>query len=211
MKIVVVATLFALAVIAQGCSTCAPVPPLFVQGETTARIGENGILLRDRGGRPSRKIVLERPGSAQCIEQDEPFILSMPSVIDMAQYAIEISECDTVTAGAPIYRLQLVESCMPVLSLNKKCKTINWYNPYRIPEIRVNNNELLQVILTPLLGDDLTTLGYEVRMGDSKECESPALKRLKKLRGGSATSMRFASNTKKNPLNPGVFGSSKGL
>jgi hypothetical protein len=211
MKIVVAVTLFALAIIAQGCSTCAPVSPLFVQGETTARIGENGVLLRDRGGRPSRKIVLERPGSAQCIEQDEPFILSMPSVIDMAQYAIEISECDTVTAGAPIYRLQLVESCMPVLSLNKKCKTINWYNPYRIPEIRVNNNELLQVILTPLLGDDLTTLGYEVRMGDSKECESPALKRLKKLRGGSATSMRFASNTKKNPFNPGVFGSSKGL
>ncbi len=211
MRIVVFSFLVALAIISQGCNTCSPVPPLFVQGETTARIGENGVLLRDRGGRPSRTIVLERPGSAQCIEQDEPFILSMPSVIDMAQYAIEISECDTVTAGAPIYRLQLVESCMPVLSLNKKCKTINWYNPYRIPEIRVNNNELLQVILTPLLGDDLTTLGYEVRMGDSKVCDSPALERLKKYRGQSVTAKRMQSNTKKNPINPGDFTSLGGL
>ncbi|MBU3680286.1 MAG: hypothetical protein FGM32_11910, partial [Candidatus Kapabacteria bacterium] len=139
-----------------GCSTCEPVAPLFVQGSVRAQIDQQGVLVKSTVREPSMTIELRKPGDSRCVPADEPFNLDIPDAIDMARYALQISECEspTVTAGGQSFQITLVESCMPVLVLKKECKILNWYNPYRIPEIRVSNDSLSQLVLTPLLSDD---------------------------------------------------------
>ncbi len=191
-----------------GCSNCQPVQPLFVQGDVPAKIGSQGTLLRSTAGRNSRLIGFERPGDSQCIAEDEPFVLSMPTSIDMAEYAIQIEDCDSVTAGQKIYKITLVETCMKVLALKKHCQRVNWYNPYRIPEIRLTNDNLDQLIVTPLIGKDDAIIGYEVRLGDrggDAGCPSPALDALKRYRSKGIKLRRLVSTTKKNPRLPDLF------
>jgi hypothetical protein len=207
-NVTLVAVLSVLLSILAGCSNCQPVQPLFVQGEVPARIGSKGTLLRSSASRNSRVIGLERPGDSQCIAEDEPFVLSMPTSIDMAEYAIQIEDCDSVTAGQKIYKITLVETCKKVLALTKHCQRVNWYNPYRIPEIRVKNEDLDQLVLTPLIGTGNTIVGYEVRLGDVKgadKCLSPALDALDRFRSKGLKIRRAASTTRKKPGSPELF------
>lgn len=197
-----------LAELLSGCSTCQPVQPLYVKGDVPAKIGRERSLMRAAADRSNRTIILERPGDSQCIAEDEPFNLSMPNSIDMAEYAIQIEECDSVTAGQKIYKITLVETCQKVLLLSKHCQRVNWYNPYRIPEVRLTNDNLDQLVVTPLIGKDDTIIGYEVRLGDKggdDGCPSPALDALKRYRSKGIKLRRLASNTKKNPRLPDLF------
>lgn len=191
-----------------GCSNCQPVQPLFVQGDVPARIGAMGRLQRSVAGRNARVIGLERPGDSQCIAEDEPFVLSMPNSIDMAEYAIQIEECDSVTAGEKIYKITLMETCKKVLVLKKHCQRVNWYNPYRIPEIRLRNEDLDQLVMTPLMGADNSIVGYEVRLGDANgadRCKSPALEALERFRSKGLKIRRVASTDRKKPRSPELF------
>ena len=197
--------LLGLSVILIGCSTCLPVPPLYVQGQAAVQVTKNGTLVRGKTSEADSMIVFEKVGQSAVVYSDESFTLSIPNTIDMALYALQIKESDAVTAGQKAFELTLVESCMPTLTIDKHCKIVNWYNPYRIPEIRVNNPETEQLVLTPLISDDNTIVGYEVRLGDSKVCDSPALRALERLRNKSTKIIRATSNTKKSPRNPGFF------
>lgn len=206
--IILLAILAAVGSLFSGCSTCQPVQPLYVQGEVSAKIGPHQTLQRSTTDRDSRTIVLERPGDNQCVAEDEPFVLSMPTSIDMAEYAVQIEECDSVTAGQKIYKITLVETCQKVLLISKHCQRINWYNPYRIPEVRLANENLDQLIVTPLIGKDDTIIGYEVRLGDrggDSGCPSPALDALKRYRSKGIKLRRLASNTKKKTRLPDLF------
>ena len=191
--------------ISAGCSTCLPVPPLYVQGQAAVQITKHGTLVRGTASEADTTIVFEKVGQSASVYSDNSFILSIPNTIDMALYALQVKESDAVTAGQKSFELTLVESCMPSITIDKHCKIVNWYNPYRIPEIRVNNSETDQLILTPLISGDNTIVGYEVRLGDSEVCDSPALRQLKRLRGKQATFSRAPSNTKKTPRNPEFF------
>lgn len=188
-----------------GCSTCLPVPPLYVQGQAAVQVTRHGTLVRGTASEADTTIVFEKVGQSANVYSDNSFILSIPNTIDMALYALQIEESDVVTAGQKAFALTLVESCIPSLKIDKHCKIVNWYNPYRIPDIRVNNSETDQLILTPLISGDNTIVGYEVRLGDSEECDSPALKELRRLRGKKAKFSRAPSNTKKTPRNPEFF------
>lgn len=191
--------------ISAGCSTCLPVPPLYVQGQAAVQVTKHGTLVRGTASEADTTIVFEKVGQSANVYSDNSFILSIPNTIDMALYALQIEESDVVTAGQKAFALTLVESCIPSLKIDKHCKIMNWYNPYRIPEIRVNNSETDQLILTPLISGDNTIVGYEVRLGDSEECDSPALKELRRLRGKKTQFSRAPSNTKKTPRNPEFF------
>lgn len=205
---VLLAALAAVSIVLSGCSTCQPVQPLFVKGDVSAKVGPNGTLVRSTAGRGSRRIVLERPGDGQCVEEDESFILSLPRSIDMAEYAIQIEECDGVTAGRRTSKISLVETCQKVLMISKHCQRINWYNPYRIPEVRIDNRDLDQLVVTPLLGRDHSIVGYEVRLGDAEgdnKCDSPALKALKRFQQRGKRMQPPSSRTKKDPDTPELF------
>jgi len=184
-----------------GCSTCEPVTPLFVNGDVLAMVNDNGVLLKAKSQGFGQRVVLSKPGQSRCVLANQPFILSVPEAIDMARYALQVEECDTnaVTAGSSYFRLTLVESCMPVLALKSKCKILNWYNPYRIPEIRVTNNDLSQVILTPLLNGDTEIIGYEIRLGDHSECKSPARDVWIAIRKSGVKPKVVRTNTSKTP------------
>jgi hypothetical protein len=203
----VVISAIALLAVLTGCSTCEPVAPLFVQGSVRAQIDQSGVLVKSTAREPVTTIELRKPGESRCVPANEPFDLSIPDAIDMAKYALQISECETpmVTAGSPNFQITLVESCMPILVLKQECKILNWYNPYRIPEIRVTNDSLSQLVLTPLLSDDNEIIGYEVRLGDHRECGSPALKVLEAFRKGGGKVITVKSNTKKTPRSLGML------
>ncbi len=208
MNVTLLAILAVMLSVVTGCSNCQPVQPLFVKGDVPAKISSKGTLLRSTAGRGSRVIGLERPGDSQCVAEDEPFVLSMPASIDMAEYAIQIEDCDSVTAGQRIYKITLVETCRKVLALTKHCQRVNWYNPYRIPEIRLKNEDLDQLVLTPLIGADNSIVGYEVRLGDVKspdKCKSPALEALERFRSKGLKIRRPSSNTSKKPRSPELF------
>jgi hypothetical protein len=202
------AILFTVISLLSGCSQCQPVQPLYVKGDVSAKVGPHCTLLRAKVNRDSRNIVLERPGDSQCIEEDEPFNLSMPRSIDMAEYAIQIEECDEITAGKKRHKISLVETCQKVLMISKHCQRINWYNPYRIPEIRIDNRELDQLVVTPLLGRGNSIVGYEVRLGDANgpnKCKSPALEALTRVQRTGTIMKPPPSRTKKNPDTPELF------
>lgn len=184
-----------------GCATCEPVTPLFVGGDVTALINDQGVLIKSKPQGALRSVVLTHPGQSQCVVANEPFVLSIPKAIDMAKYALQIEECDTnaVTSGSSFFRITLIESCMPVLALKSKCKILNWYNPYRIPEIRVANSDLSQLILTPLLNDETEIIGYEIRLGDHTECGSPARKVWEAVRKSGRKPKVIRPNTTKTP------------
>lgn len=207
MKSVVTTIILCISVvfISAGCSTCLPVPPLYVQGDAAVQVTKNGTLVRGTASKADSTVVFEKVGESAIVYSDESFILSIPNTIDMALYALQIEESDAVTAGQKAFELTLVESCIPSLTIDKHCKIVNWYNPYRIPEIRVSNSETDQLVLTPLISDENTIIGYEVRLGDSQDCFSPALKELKRLRSKNVKFTRAASNTKKTPRKPDFF------
>jgi hypothetical protein len=196
------------ALVIGGCSTCLPVPPLYVQGQAAVQVTKHGTLVRGTALEADTTIVFEKVGQSAVVYSDESFILSIPNTIDMALYALQIKESDALTAGQKSFELTLVESCMPSITIDKHCKIVNWYNPYRIPEIRVSNSETDQLILTPLISGDNTIVGYEVRLGvhgRNAGCPSPALDALQRLRDKNTTIMRASSNNRKTPRNPEFF------
>lgn len=184
-----------------GCASCEPVAPLYIQGSVVAQVNTNGLLVKVRDQSTRQTVAFTKPGQSRCVVANEPFVLSIPDAIDMARYSIQIQDCDTnaVRAGSSFFRITLVESCMPVLLLTSKCKILNWYNPYRIPEIRVSNSNLSQLVMTPLLSDDDEIIGYEVRLGDHRDCGSPALRALEIIRKAGVKPKVVRPNTIKTP------------
>jgi hypothetical protein len=69
--------------------------------------------------------------------------------------------------------------------MDKRCRIVNWYNPYRLPEVRIQNAYTDQLVTTPILGKSNEIIGYEVRLGDAGDgssktasttaCPSPAV------------------------------------
>ncbi len=186
----VVATVFM-----SSCATCDSGPGLYIRGTMKTQISSHGTFVRT-GKAPQKEHLLARPGDSFDIAEGIPFQLTIPEVVNLGTNALQISEKDTTTAGPNIYTVALVESCTPYVIMDKQCKIVNWYNPYRIPEVRIRNYDD-QLVMTPLLDHEDAIIGYEIRLGDHKECGSPALDRLKKRRGAVFAPVK--SNTEENP------------
>ncbi|MBK7578399.1 MAG: hypothetical protein IPI24_13385 [Ignavibacteria bacterium] len=145
-------------------------------------VGSSGSLVASK--RNSNVKSLTYPGQSFPIEQGEPFTLDVPELIDLGTHSLVVSETDSVSiSGKSCFRVSLKESCSPYIVMDKKCKVINWYNPYRLPEVRVKSADE-QLIMTPLLDRNEDIMGYEVRLGDSvyDKCASPALEELTRVR-----------------------------
>ncbi len=188
-------TFVSMAVILASCATCDSGPALYVRGTMRSEISSHGAFI-STGRKPQQNHTLVWPGDSFDIAQGVPFQLTVPEVVNLGTNALQISEKDTVTPGPKVYTVSLVESCTPFVVMDKKCKIINWYNPYRIPEVRVKNSDD-QLIMTPLLDPKDAIIGYEIRLGDHSVCGSPALKRLQRSKGAVFTPVR--SNTKDTP------------
>jgi hypothetical protein len=164
----------------QSCATCEPESSLYVRDTLTVEVNKDGVLQEASKG--TARYALRYPGDSFTIEQGRPFILEIPDAIDLSSYALAVSKIETVVAGPEYYRVSLRESCTPYIELSKRCQVVNWYNPYRLPEIRVRNNDH-QVVTTPLLSSNNEVIGFEVRLGTKGEgCPSQALQRFEDYR-----------------------------
>ncbi len=204
--------LFCIAVVLQSCSTCDPGSSLYVRGSISVRVTSSGTLEQVEGG--TTQFTLDSPGEQFIVEQDRPFVLDIPDAIDLSSYALVVNEVDTTIPGGRYYRVSLRESCQPYIVMDKRCKIVNWYNPYRLPEIRIQNAYTDQLVTTPLLGKSNEIIGYEVRLGDAGDgssktqnasaCPSPALKRLQKYqqadKAGYTSLKPVKPRSKKEPM-----------
>ena len=198
MKIILVVACLPLLVSA--CAVCDSGPGLYVRGTMTSMIGPTGSFVKTKET-PRQNFVLARPGDSFNVEGGTAFTLTVPEVVNLGANALQVAEADTITTGSTIYKVSLVESCTPYVVMDKQCKIVNWYNPYRIPEVRISNYDD-QLIMTPLLDNNLSIIGYEIRLGDHKMCGSPALKQLNRLKGGKTIIARpIKSNTPETPWN----------
>lgn len=177
----------------QACSTCDPVASLYVGGNATMLVNKEGVL--ERSTKPTAKYFLKAPGDTFLVEQGRAFELSMPDPIDLSAYALVVSKKDTVAAGPEYYKVALLKSCMPYIEMSDKCQVVNWYNPYRLPEVRIKNTNH-QLVTTPLLSDSNEVIGYEVRLGttDADSCRSLALDRFSERRKS------LSKTNKKDPV-----------
>lgn len=179
-------------IILQACSTCDPVASLYVGGNATMLVNKEGAL--ERSTKPTAKYFLKAPGDTFLVEQGRAFELSMPDPIDLSAYALVISKIDSVVAGGEYYKVALLKSCMPYIEMSEKCQVVNWYNPYRLPEVRIKNTNY-QLVTTPLLSDSNEVIGYEVRLGAREDgCQSVALERFSEKRKG------LSKSNKKDPV-----------
>jgi hypothetical protein len=91
--------------------------------------------------------------------------------------------------------------------VNRTCQKINWYNPFVLPEVVVDNPNDQQLVYTPLYNPDTLVIGYEIRLGDHEECNSNAFKVWKRMtrkqeRGGkdvAAYKRKLPASTKDKP------------
>ena len=195
MKSLIAGGLVVASLLASSCATCDSGPGLYIRGSMETQISSHGTFVKT-GKAPKEEHLLARPGDSFNVAEGVPFQLNIPEVVNLGTNALQISEKDTVTAGPTIYTVSLVESCTPYVVMDKQCKIVNWYNPYRIPEVRIQNyND--QLVMTPLLDPHDAIIGYEIRLGDHKECGSPALDRLRKRKGVVFAPVK--SNTKETP------------
>lgn len=161
------------------CSTCEPGPALYARGSVAIQVNSSGAL--ESAKQTTNMRSLSRPGESFPIQQGVPFLLTIPKIVDLGTYSLVVSEFDSATRGEKWFRVSLRESCRPYIIMDKQCKIVNWYNPYRLPEVRVQASDD-QLIVTPLLDRSSSIIGYEIRLGDSKICESPALDALRAAR-----------------------------
>jgi hypothetical protein len=170
----------ACAILIHGCSTCDPVASLYVEGIDTVSVNAEGVL--EQAKKVTAKYSLKAPGESFIVEQGRTFELSVPNPIDLSSHALVVSKIDTVVPGGQYYRVALRESCAPYIEMSEKCQVVNWYNPYRLPEVRMRNTSH-QLVTTPLLGKTNEVIGYEVRLGTIEDdCQSVALKRFSEVR-----------------------------
>lgn len=184
----------------QSCSTCDPGTSLYVRGTVGVRVNQSGVLETAEDTGP--KYSLRDPGESFVVVEDAPFVLDVPDAVDLSSYALVVTELDTVVPGGKLFRVALRESCQPYIEMDKSCKMVNWYNPYRLPEVRIRNTDE-QLVMTPLLGPTNELVGYEVRLGDHTNCGSPALDRLRAYRRTSKQPIAgirpIRSSTRKAP------------
>ncbi len=190
----------AISVVLQSCSTCNPGTSLYVRGTVGARVNQSGVLETAEDTGP--KYSLRNPGESFDVVENAPFVLDVPDAVDLSSYALVVTELDTVVPGGKLFRVALRESCQPYIEMDKSCKMVNWYNPYRLPEVRIRNTDE-QLVMTPLLGPTNELVGYEVRLGDHTNCGSPALDRLRAFRRTSKQPIAgirpIRSSTRKAP------------
>jgi hypothetical protein len=178
--------------ILQSCATCELESSLYVRDTLTVEVNKDGVLQESSKG--TARYALRYPGDSFTIEQGRPFILEIPDAIDLGSYALAVSKINPVVAGVEKYRVGLLESCRPYIEVSKQCQVVNWYNPYRLPEIRVRNSDH-QVVTTPLLSSNNEVIGFEVRLGTEGEgCASQALKRFEYYRDSVKASGRKESS-----------------
>ncbi len=196
-------------VIASSCSTCVDGPALYVRGEVDAMLDENGTFVKYTGKkRPTRELQLPSSSDTLPVASFEPFRLRIPETLDLGTRSLKIESVNDVQTGLKdkgdrLFRISLVDACQPVIELNDSCQTINWYNPFRLPQIFVKNGRMEQVIATPLIVNK-SMVGYEIRLGDKQVCGCPskALGPWKAYYQGKVHTLKPIRSTKEQPAVP---------
>lgn len=163
-------TLPLFAMLASACSNCIPGPSSYVRGEmTTALDNEGAFVTRSATSRTSKTITLRNESDTGRVTAGEPFTLIVPDVLDLGKKAVkvnQVSSSDEDLINKKNFEITLVDACSPVVRLERPCQIVNWYNPYRLPQIEVASGTLDQVIVTPIISEGNYVIGYEIRHGD---------------------------------------------
>lgn len=170
------------------CKTCIPGVSLYVRGSMTTVVDSSGafaavevVTAGDTMDLPT--ITLRGEKDTGIVRVNDPFILNVPDVIDLGKLSIRVDRRYDGT-----FAVTLGDACLPRIVLREKCEIINWYNPYRLPNIEVGTGNLDQVIATPIITGQDYIAGYEIRLGDQgvSDCTSPAYAAwLKRYRGAA--------------------------
>ncbi|MBU3742586.1 MAG: hypothetical protein FGM24_09930 [Candidatus Kapabacteria bacterium] len=135
------------------------------------------------------------------MSEGEVLDLNIPVAIDLGRYSLSVVPSVTaVTAGAPMFDIAIERNCVPRILVNRSCQKINWYNPYVLPEVVVENKRDQQLIYTPLYNPDMAMIGYEIRLGDHEECGSNAYKEWRRITKKGTVRSSLRSSTKQDPL-----------
>lgn len=197
-----------LCVLIAGCSLCREVPGYFVQGRMTAVVNADGELVQRSRTKSMRPVTLQKPGEVISVIEGEVLDLNIPVAIDLGRYSLSVVPSATaVTTGSKVYDIMIERNCVPRILVNRSCQKLNWYNPYVLPEVVVENKRDQQLVYTPLYNPDTVMIGYEIRLGDHEECGSSAFKEWKRITKKGAVRSTLRSSTKDDPLNmQDVFG-----
>lgn len=201
------------------CATCADGNEFFVQGSTTVKVGATGAFERARTVTGAgRTFTINNPGDTFWVAQDEAFTITIPRALDLGKYALVVHDTAAPGLAHPRKRFQisLDPACRPLIDLDQQCQIINWYNPYKLPEVRVNNKSMDQIVQTPLLDERDQIIGYEIRLGnhsagkaiDNKDnCPSPAFLLWQKMRSSNKRgTVKVAVGTRTTPYNAAYIG-----
>lgn len=172
-----------------GCSTCREVPGYFVHGKMTAIIDSDGVLVERPKATPTRVIILTKPGETVRVDSNEVFELNIPVALNMGRYSLSVvpAEDQAVAGGSRAgFDIGIEKNCVPRIRVNRSCQKINWYNPFVLPEVYVDNPKDEQLIYTPLYNADTVIVGYEIRLGDHTTCKSKAREDWARIRGADS-------------------------
>lgn len=183
-------------ILLSSCSTCVKGPSAYIRGEMIAELNDEGAFVAksvSAAGLP--RYTLRRNDDTVRVYSGSTFVLDIPDVLDLGKRSIKVDKIETVRAGNAdknYFAITLVDACTPVVHLRDKCHIVNWYNPYRLPQIDVANGHLDQIVATPIVSGDDYIIGYEIRLGDISvsDCKSPAYKSWK---------ARYETDTGKQP------------
>ena len=147
-----------------------------------AAVNGDGELVQRPKSKSMRSITLTKPGEVFTVEENEVLDLSIPSALDLGRYSLSIvPSAAAVTAGPSMFDIGIERNCVPRILVNRTCQKINWYNPFVLPEVVVDNPNDQQLVYTPLYNPDTLVIGYEIRLGDHEECNSNAFKVWKRM------------------------------
>jgi hypothetical protein len=180
-----------LCILLVGCTTCRDIPGFFVNGRMTAGIDGDGVLIEKPKAKATRTITLAKPGEVFSVDTNEIFELNIPAALDMGRYSLSITPSDdqaVVGGSGAMFDIAIEKNCAPRVRINRSCQKINWYNPYVLPEVYIDNPKDEQLIYTPLYNPDTVIVGYEIRLGDHAPCGSKAREVWTKLRAADARS-----------------------
>lgn len=172
-----------------GCSTCLPGVSLYVRGSMVTIIDSSGAFAGVDAATASDSasldiVTLRSEADTGFVRANVPFVLNVPDVLDLGKLSLRVDRRllpapgNDAQAGSDQdeFIITLVDACLPSIVLREKCEIVNWYNPFRLPNIEVRSGFLDQVIATPIITADDYIAGYEIRLGDQgvSNCTSPA-------------------------------------
>ncbi|GIV55563.1 MAG: hypothetical protein KatS3mg040_0331 [Candidatus Kapaibacterium sp.] len=147
-----------------GCMTLQH-PPNYVSDSAVVTFDEQEGM-RPIPMKPKQQLIFSTIGQSYRIRLGEPIEI-VYSQIDVANSMLVAS----TEEGSDVVTLTLQRRTDPVV-LNDKCQTVELRGVNQIPPIIATNNENIkqQVIITPILSQDCSTLlGYEVRYGSIQQ------------------------------------------